>query len=43
MLDVVLGGAIGGIVGARAYFVLLRWDYYGPVSYTHLWTPCDWH
>ncbi|MEE0211833.1 MAG: prolipoprotein diacylglyceryl transferase [Negativibacillus sp.] len=29
MLDVVLGGAIGGIVGARAYFVLLRWDYYG--------------
>ncbi len=29
MLDVVLGGAIGGIVGARAYFVLLQWDYYG--------------
>lgn len=29
ILDVVLGGAIGGIVGARAYFVLLRWDYYG--------------
>lgn len=29
MLDVVLGGAIGGIIGARAYFVLLRWDYYG--------------
>lgn len=29
MLDVVLGGAIGGIVGARAYYVLLQWDYYG--------------
>ena len=29
MLDVIMGGAIGGIIGARAYFVLLRWDYYG--------------
>lgn len=29
MLDVILGGAIGGIVGARAYFVILQWDYYG--------------
>lgn len=29
MLDVIIGGAIGGIVGARAYFVLLKWDYYG--------------
>ena len=29
MLDVIIGGAIGGIIGARAYFVLLRWDYYG--------------
>ena len=28
-LDVIIGGAIGGIVGARAYFVLLQWDYYG--------------
>ena len=29
MLDVIMGGAIGGIVGARAYYVLLKWDYYG--------------
>ncbi len=29
MLDVILGGAIGGIVGARTYYVLLQWDYYG--------------
>lgn len=29
MLDVILGGAIGGIVGARAYYVILQWDYYG--------------
>ena len=28
-LDVIIGGAIGGIIGARAYFVLLKWDYYG--------------
>ena len=29
MLDIILGGAIGGIVGARAYYVILQWDYYG--------------
>lgn len=29
ILDVILGGAIGGIVGARAYYVILQWDYYG--------------
>jgi phosphatidylglycerol:prolipoprotein diacylglycerol transferase len=29
MLDVIMGGAVGGIVGARAYYVLLKWDYYG--------------
>lgn len=29
MLDVIMGGAVGGIIGARAYYVLLKWDYYG--------------
>ena len=29
MLDVIMGGAVGGIVGARSYYVLLKWDYYG--------------
>ncbi len=27
-LDVVLGGALGGIIGARAYFVLFSWEQY---------------
>ena len=27
-LDVVLGGALGGIIGARAYFVIFSWDQY---------------
>lgn len=29
MLDVIIGGAIGGVIGARAYYVLFRWEYYG--------------
>lgn len=29
MLDVIIGGSIAGIIGARAYYVLFRWDYYG--------------
>lgn len=28
MIDVLLYGTIGGIVGARLYYVLFRWDYY---------------
>ncbi len=28
MLDVLLFGTIGGIVGARLYYVLFEWDYY---------------
>lgn len=27
-LDVIIGGIIGGIVGARAYYVAMRWDSY---------------
>ncbi|MDE6101517.1 MAG: prolipoprotein diacylglyceryl transferase [Ruminococcus sp.] len=27
-LDAIIGGTIGGIVGARAYYVILNWDYY---------------
>ncbi|MGN0469141.1 MAG: prolipoprotein diacylglyceryl transferase [Acutalibacteraceae bacterium] len=28
MIDVLLYGTIGGIIGARLYYVLFRWDYY---------------
>lgn len=28
MLDVLIYGAIGGIIGARLYFVFSKWDYY---------------
>ena len=28
MLDVLLYGTIGGIIGARLYYVLFEWDYY---------------
>ena len=27
-IDVIIGGVIGGIVGARIYYVLMRWDEY---------------
>ena len=27
-IDVIIGGVIGGIIGARAYYVLMRWDEY---------------
>ncbi len=27
-IDVIIGGVIGGIVGARAYYVILNWDSY---------------
>ena len=38
MLDVIMGGAVGGIVGARAYYVLLKWDYYGQnLDQINLW------
>lgn len=29
MIDVLLYGTIGGIVGARLYYVAFKWDYYG--------------
>lgn len=29
MIDVLIFGAFGGIIGARAYYVLSEWDYYG--------------
>lgn len=29
MLDVLIYGCFGGIIGARAYYVLSEWDYYG--------------
>ena len=29
MIDVLIYGAFGGIIGARAYYVLSEWDYYG--------------
>ena len=28
MVDVIFGAVIGGIVGARLYYVAFRWDYY---------------
>lgn len=28
MLDVLIYGSLGGIVGARAYYVIFEWDYY---------------
>lgn len=28
MIDVLLFGTIGGIIGARAYYVIFEWDYY---------------
>ncbi len=29
MLDVLIYGALGGIIGARLYYVFSKWDYYG--------------
>lgn len=29
LIDVILGGAVGGIIGARLYYVAFKWDYYG--------------
>ena len=29
MLDVLIYGTVGGIVGARLYYVIFEWDYYG--------------
>ena len=28
LIDVIIGGTIGGVVGARLYYVIFRWDYY---------------
>lgn len=28
MVDVLIYGSLGGIIGARAYYVIFRWDYY---------------
>lgn len=39
MIDVLLYGTIGGIVGARLYYVLFRWDYYSvhPGEIVKIW------
>ncbi len=39
MIDVLLYGTIGGIVGARLYYVLFRWDYYSvhPSEIVKIW------
>src|SRR5574344_998513 len=29
MVDVLIYGTFAGIIGARAYYVIFRWDYYG--------------
>lgn len=31
MVDVLIYGIFGGIIGARAYYVIFRWDYYSQV------------
>lgn len=28
ILDVIMGGAVGGIIGARLYYVAFKWEYY---------------
>lgn len=28
VIDVIIGGAVGGIIGARTYFVVFQWSYY---------------
>ena len=39
LVDIVLGGMIGGIIGARLYFVLFKLDYYleNPLEIFKVW------
>ena len=39
MIDVLLFGTIGGILGARLYYVLFKWDYYSahPSEILKIW------
>ncbi len=39
MVDVLIYGTFGGIIGARAYYVIFQWDYYSqnPVEIIQIW------
>ncbi len=39
MLDILIFGTFGGIVGARLYYCLFKWDYYGahPLEILEIW------
>ena len=39
MVDVLIYGTFGGIIGARAYYVIFQWDYYSqnPVEIVQIW------
>lgn len=39
MIDVLIYGTFGGIIGARAYYVIFRWDYYSqhPSEIIQIW------
>ena len=39
MLDVLIYGTFGGIIGARAYYVIFQWDYYklNPAEIFEIW------
>ena len=39
MIDVLIYGTFGGIIGARAYYVIFQWDYYSqhPAEIFQIW------
>ncbi len=39
MVDVLIYGSLGGIIGARAYYVIFEWDYYreNPLEIFQIW------
>ena len=39
MVDVLIYGTFGGIIGARAYYVIFQWDYYSqnPIEIVQIW------
>lgn len=39
MIDILIAGTFGGIVGARAYYVIFRWEYYAahPDEIVQIW------
>lgn len=39
MVDVLIYGTFGGIIGARAYYVIFQWDYYrlNPIEIFEIW------